>query len=352
MDQPDEALFRENERTTPVADERKYFQAGDLQLASGGMLPSVTVAYETWGKLNADASNAVFVGHALSGDSHAVGWWDRIVGPGRAINTERFFVVCANVLGGCRGTTGPACLAQDGAPYGSRWPQVTIEDMTRLHVRLLHHLGISELAAGAGGSMGGMQVLELALQFPMRKAWVTASAAKHTAMQIGFNEVGRQAIYRDPAFVGGDYAPGQGPAHGLAVARMLGHLTFLSQASFERKFGRSKRASESGEQFEVASYLNYQGDKFVQRFDANSLLSLTTALDAYEFVPTEPLRTEFLLTSFASDWIYPSFLSEELAQTLAPYAQVTHVVLPSPLGHDAFLLDDGEQAEAVRNFLQ
>lgn len=344
----DDALFQENERHGEVSDERQFADLGPLTLKNGQTLP-VTLAYQTWGEWRGD--NAVLCCHALSGDSNVLGWWDRLVGPGRAIDTDRFYVIGANVLGGCRGSTGPASLASDGQPYGSRFPEVTIRDMTKAIAGLLGHLGVNQLFAAAGGSMGGMQVLDLTLHFPVARAWVTASTGRHSAMQIGFNEVGRQAILRDPHFAGGDYYGGPAPDHGLALARMMGHLTFLSESSFNRKFGRERRAADSGEIFQVESYLNYQGDKFTQRFDANSQITLTRALDAFDFQPERSLATEFLLTSFVSDWIYPTWQSVELRDQLSAWAKVRHVELPSPLGHDAFLLDDQEQAALVRLFL-
>lgn len=339
----DDALFQENERHA-TSDDRLYADLGALQLVGGSALP-VTLAYQTWGENRGD--NAVLVCHALSGDANACAWWDRLVGPGRAIDTDRFFVICANVLGSCRGSTGPSSLAADGQPYGSRFPQITIRDMSNSVAQLLTQLGIDRLFAAAGGSMGGMQVLDLTQRFPVERAWITASTGRHSAMQIGFNEVGRQAILRDARFRGGNYYDGDAPNDGLSVARMLGHLTFLSEASFNRKFGREMR----GDIFEVESYLNYQGDKFGQRFDANSQIVLTRALDDFDFEPSAPINTEFLLTSFASDWIYPTWQSVELRDQLSAWAKVRHIELGSPMGHDAFLLDDGDQAEVARVFL-
>ncbi|HLK13885.1 MAG TPA: homoserine O-acetyltransferase, partial [Fimbriimonadaceae bacterium] len=270
-------LFLENQRTAPSAASRKYVEVGPLDCEAGGHLDVVTVAYETWGELNRDRSNAVLICHALSGDSHCIGWWDRLIGPGKAIDTERFFVIGTNSLGGCQGTTGPASRAADGRPFGARFPIVTVGDMVEVQARVLDQLGVETLELVAGGSMGGMQALEWTVRFPsrVRKAFVTASCAAHSAMQIGFNEGARQAIMRDPAWNGGDYDP-PGPVNGLAVARMLGHLTFLSEASFEHKFARRYQGKNQpdfhlGVEFEVESYLKHQGDKFTTRFDANSL---------------------------------------------------------------------------------
>lgn len=355
----DPALFEENERTAPVDSGRLSMSVGPLDLGRRGCLPAVDVAYETWGVLDATGSNAILVCHALSGDSHAVGWWSRLVGPGKAIDTERYFVVCANVLGGCQGTTGPASSHPDGRRWGSRFPLVTVEDMAECHARLLRGLGVERLALAAGGSMGGMQVLALASGYPglVERAWVTASAARHSAMQIGFNELGRQAVMRDPRWLGGEYAPDSPPASGLAIARMAGHLTYLSEASFSRKFGRRLQDKEDFSysldvEFQVESYLRHQGDKFVKRFDANSYLVLTRAIDYFSWQTSQGLETEFLFTSFGSDWIYQPYQSEELLRIArSAGARGRHVELSSELGHDAFLLDDVEQAREVRALL-
>jgi homoserine O-acetyltransferase/O-succinyltransferase len=356
----DDALFQENERTSSLSDERKYVQIGDLLCECGKKLPQAVVAYETWGELNSARSNAILICHALSGDSHAIGWWDRLVGPGKPIDTDKFFVVGSNVIGGCQGSTGPASLASDGKPYGSRFPMVTVGDMVEAQSRMMDHLGIRTLYGVAGGSMGGMQALEWTVRFPnrVRKAFVTASCSSHSPMQIGFNEVGRQSIMRDPKWAGGDYEVGSGPDDGLSIARMLGHISFLSPAAFEQKFGRrlqGKMAPEMhfGIEFEVESYLNYQGDKFTKRFDANSLLHLTRAIDYWEFKGVENAEAEFLFVSYDSDWIYPSSQSKqlfELTQSSGKSSAWHEISLP--LGHDAFLLDGEIQGELVRQFFR
>jgi homoserine O-acetyltransferase/O-succinyltransferase len=348
----DAALFQENERTPPDAGRRHYAEIGDLRLESGATLPSVVICYETWGVLNDDKSNVILVCHALSGDSHCVGWWDRLVGRGKAIDTERFFVICSNTLGGCQGSTGPASLAFDGAPYGSRFPAVTVGDMVDAQARLLDHLGVERLNAVAGGSMGGMQALEWTVRHPsrVRKAFITASCAAHNAMQIGFNEVGRQAIRRDPKWRGGDYPLDDGPANGLSVARMLGHISFLSAEAFDLKFGRRKQ--NDTEQFQVESYLNYQGDKFTKRFDANSLNVLTDAIDRYELTSLDAAECEFLFASFTSDWLYTSAQSAELQRMAAGAGKVSEWhEIDLPFGHDAFLLDGEIQGGLLRQFL-
>lgn len=356
----DDALFQENERTSAKTDERHYVQIGDLDCECGKTLPNAVVAYEAWGTLNLDKSNAILICHALSGDSHAIGWWDRLIGPGKPIDTNHFFVIGSNVIGGCQGSTGPASLASDGKPYGSRFPMVTVGDMVEAQSRLIDYLGIKALFGVAGGSMGGMQALEWTVRFPARvkKAFVTASCAAHSPMQIGFNEVGRQAIMRDPKWLEGDYAPDGGPDNGLSVARMLGHISFLSPAAFEQKFGRRLQGKDSpdmnfGVEFEVESYLNYQGDKFTKRFDANSLLHLTRAIDYWEWKGIENAQSEFLFVSYDSDWIYPSSQSKELLELTQKAGKKSkwHEI-SLPLGHDAFLLDGEIQGALVREFFR
>ncbi len=357
--QIDPALFEENERTAPVADERQYIVTGPFQCEVGGELPDVTIAYETWGKLSQDCSNAILVCHALTGDAHAIGWWERLIGPGKPIDTDRFFVIGVNVLGGCQGSTGPASIAPDGKKYAMRFPIITIGDMVEVQARLLDYLGIRTLYAVAGGSMGGMQALEWAVRFPSRveKVFITASGAAHSAMQIGFNETARQAIMQDPLWKGGEYADGEQPVGGLSVARMLGHMSFLSDAAFTSKFGRrlqdKTRFDYSFEpEFQVESYLRYQGHKFTKRFDANSLLYVTKAIDYYDCRSLEGAQAEFLFTSFTSDWLYPSYQAEAMHQMAqAAGCKSRHTVIDLPYGHDAFLLDGTHQGALVSAFL-
>lgn len=363
-------LFEENARTAPQLDSRSYAHIGALLTEGNHEITQVQVAYETWGVLNEDRSNAILVCHALSGDSNCVSWWDRLVGPGKAIDTNRYFVICSNVLGGCQGTTGPnspfpraAGTAQEPSRevrFGSRFPLITIGDMVEVQARLVTHLGIDQLLAVAGGSMGGMQALEWSVRFPdrVRKVFCTASARAHSAMQIGFNETARQAILRDPEWHGGDYDWSNGPANGLAVARMIGHLTFLSESSFERKFSRrfqNKEATGPGleAEFEVESYLNYQGNKFTNRFDAGSLVTLTKAIDHYELNSLRPATAEFVFVSYTSDWIYPSHQSAELHQLAQSEGKKsTHYDFDLAFGHDAFLLDGQKQGGPLRWLLE
>jgi homoserine O-acetyltransferase len=314
-------------------------------------IPSVTVAYQTWGEY--DGQNAVLVCHALTSDANCVQWWERMVGPGKAIDTDRYFVVCSNVIGGCQGTTGPASLDEEGNPWGSRFPEVTVADMVEIQIRLADALGVARWHLVAGGSMGGMQALEWTVRAPDRveRVFCTATARAHTAMQVGFNETARQAVLRDPKFRGGDYPLEDPPAAGLAVARMVGHLSFLSGVALERKFGRDIQPGAT-DQFAVESYLNYQGDKFTKRFDANSLLRVTRAIDRWEWQPTCTDGIEFLFVSFSSDTLYRPEQSDELVEMATKSGgSGRHVCIDLPYGHDAFLLDGEHQGAVVREFL-
>src|SRR3954462_11326507 len=312
-----------------------------IALEVGAVLAPVEIAYETYGRLNSDRSNALLITHAFTGDAHAAGishengkpgWWDNMVGPGKAFDTDRYFVICSNVLGGCAGTTGPASInPETGCPYGLSFPVVTVGDMVRLQVMLMDHLGISKLLAVTGGSMGGMQALEWGVSYPDRVATVIpiASTARHSAQQIAFNEVGRQAIMADPDWNNGDYYDKKPPARGLAVARMVGHITYMSDNSMREKFGRRLRDREQfgfdfSVDFEVESYLRYRGSQFVTRFDANSYLYITKAEDYFDLTNgtgtlIDALRsvdTRFLVISFTSDWLYPSYQSQEIVKVL------------------------------------
>jgi homoserine O-acetyltransferase len=349
-------------------------------LESGASLSPVTVAYETYGRLNADRSNAILICHALSGSAHAAGyhceeetkpgWWDDCIGPGKAFDTDRFFVICSNVLGSCYGSTGPTSInPETGKPYGLHFPVVTIGDMVRAQVKLIDHLGIDQLLCLAGGSMGGMQVLEWAAHHPQRvKAAIPlATTAHHSPMLIAFSEVGRQAIYADPNWNDGDYYEmGKKPDAGLAVARMVGHITYLSEESMQQKFGRRLRhieryGYEFQTEFEIESYLKYNGHAFTRRFDANSYLYITKALDYFDlsqpsgslaaaFAKSEQIK--FLVVSFTSDWLYPSYHSKQLVSALmAAGADVTYLDIKSTWGHDAFLLEVETMTGLLTSFL-
>jgi homoserine O-acetyltransferase len=347
-----------------------------LSLDSGATLSPVEVAYETYGRLNAAKSNAILVLHAFSGDAHAAGisetdkpgWWDNMIGPGKAFDTGKYFVICSNVLGGCRGTTGPSSInPATGCPYAMSFPVITIGDMVRLQKMLIDWFGIPRLLTVTGGSMGGMQALEWAVSYPDRvvSAIPIASTARHSAQQIAFNEVGRQAIMADPNWSGGNYYDKQPPARGLAVARMVGHITYMSDESMREKFGRRLRDKEAfgfdfDVDFEVESYLRYRGSQFVNRFDANSYLYITKAMDYFDLTAGQrslgealaPARARFLAISFSSDWLYPSYQSQELVRALrARNSDVAYVELQSNYGHDSFLVAVDEQADLVRGFL-
>ncbi len=352
-----------------------------FQLESGASLQPVTLAYETYGQLNADRSNAILVLHALSGSAHAAGyhtaddekpgWWDDSIGPGKAFDTDRFFVICSNVLGSCYGSSGPLSIdPATNEPYGLHFPVVTIGDMVRAQIKLIDHLGIDQLLCVTGGSMGGMQALEWAAHHPERiKAAIPlATTARHSPMLIAFSEVGRQAIYADPAWNGGDYYnQPQKPDAGLAVARMVGHITYLSEQAMHNKFGRrlqtlERYGYEFQTEFAVESYLKYNGNNFTRRFDANSYLYVTKALDYFDLsAPTGSLAAAFassahikyLVVSFTSDWLYPTYHSKELVAALtAVGADVTYLDIQSTWGHDAFLLEVDTMTRLLESFLQ
>ncbi len=345
----------------------KQFES--LKLESGVVLAPVDVAYETYGTLNEAKSNAILVLHAFSGDAHAAGldaegqkgWWDDQIGPGKGFDTDKYFVICSNVLGGCKGSTGPSSInPSTGERYAMTFPVITIGDMVRLQKLLIDSIGITRLLSVAGGSMGGMQVLEWAVRFPeaVASAIPIASTARHSAQQIAFNEVARQAIMADPDWSDGNYYDKKPPGRGLAVARMVGHITYMSDESMRQKFGRRQR--EENGIFEVASYLRYRGRQFVDRFDANSYLFITKAMDMFDLghgaqslVPVlAKSRTRYLIISFTSDWLYPSYQSLEIVSALRRRNQdVAYIELTSKYGHDAFLVEVDEQTELIRGFL-
>ncbi|SEN81240.1 homoserine O-acetyltransferase [Sphingomonas gellani] len=358
---------------------------GPLLLDGGGRLSPVEIAYETYGALRPDGGNAVLVCHALTGDQHVAsehprtgkpGWWTRMVGEGKPIDPSRHFVICANVLGSCMGSSGPASADPAGTgPYAMAFPVITIRDMVRAQAMLLDHLGVGTLAAVVGGSMGGMQALSWAATFPdrVRSCVVIASTARHSAQNIAFHEVGRQAIMADPKWRGGDYyAAGDQPAAGLAVARMAAHITYLSEAGLTEKFGRRLQARPDNPtgaksfgfdaDFQVESYLRHQGIQFVDRFDANSYLYITRALDYFDLAEEHGGRladafrgtaTRFCLVSFDTDWLYPTAESRRIVQALnAAGAAASFVELSSPYGHDAFLLDTPGLYRVVDGFLK
>ena len=350
-----------------------------LTLRSGGVLPYFQLAYETYGTLNADRSNAILICHALSGDAHVAGyhtldpdekpgWWDDAVGPGKMFDTNRFFVICSNVIGGCQGSTGPSSLAPDGKPYALRFPAITIADMVAAQRRLLDRLGIERLFAVAGGSMGAMQALQWAVETPerVRNLVFLASTPRSSAQQIAFNETGRQAIYADPNWNEGNYYGGPIPASGLAVARMLAHITYMSELSLDRKFGRNLQSRETlaytfrEPEFAVESYLAYQGRKFVERFDANSYLYITKAIDYFDITADygslraalQRIEANSLIVSFSSDWLYPAEQMLEMVEVLEDlWRPVEYHHIDAPFGHDSFLVEVDRMEEVVGGYL-
>jgi homoserine O-acetyltransferase len=350
-----------------------------LVMDSGATLSPLTTAYQTYGALNSARSNALLICHALTADQHVAnlhpvtgrpGWWETMVGPGLPFDTDRFFVICTNVLGGCMGTTGPASINPDtGAPFGLDFPIVTVADMVRAQALLLDHLGIETLFCVAGGSMGGMQVLQWAASYPTRvfAALPIATSARHSSQNIAFHEVGRQAVMADPDWRGGRYLiEGARPSKGLAVARMAAHITYLSESALHRRFGRnlqdrSARTFSFDADFQVESYLRHQGAIFVERFDPNSYLYMTRAMDYFDLAADyggslanafKGSRTRFCVVSFTSDWLFPTSDSRALVRALnAGGASVSFVEIETDRGHDAFLLDVPELIETTRGFI-
>ncbi|RUP07669.1 homoserine O-acetyltransferase [Hyphomicrobium sp.] len=364
---------------TPSSPVVHFDASAPLRLACQQDLAPFSIAYETYGELNAAKSNAILICHALTADQYVAsrhpitgkpGWWDNMVGPGKPIDTNRFFVICSNVVGGCMGSTGPASInPKTGAPYGLTFPVITVGDMVEAQARLIDYLGVDQLFAVIGGSMGGMQVLEWASRYKDRvfAAVPIATAAWHSSQNIAFHEVGRQAVMADPEWSGGNYyAAGTVPKNGLAVARMAAHITYLSEEALHRKFGRNLQDRSSlsfsfNAEFQVESYLRHQGSTFVDRFDANSYLYITRALDYFDMregaggVLANAFRgtkTRFCVVSFTSDWLYPTRESREIVQALnAVAANVSFVEIESDKGHDAFLLEEPTFFATIRGFL-
>jgi homoserine O-acetyltransferase len=350
-----------------------------LPLDSGSKLAPFSIAYQTYGELNADKSNVVLVCHALTGDQHVAnthpvtakpGWWETMVGPCKPIDTERYFVICPNVIGGCMGSTGPSSInPATGLSYGLDFPVITVADMVRAQARLLDYLGVPDVLCVLGGSMGGMQVLQWAASYKDRvfSAVPIACAARHSSQNIAFHEVGRQAVMADPDWCQGRYlVEGKNPRKGLAVARMAAHITYLSDEALHRKFGRSLQNRDKvtfgfDADFQVESYLRYQGLSFVDRFDANSYLYITRAMDYFDLAADHGgvlanafagTKTRFCLVSFTSDWLFPTAASREIVHALnAVAADVSFVEIESDKGHDAFLLDEPELFDTIRGFL-
>ncbi|MCB2015483.1 MAG: homoserine O-acetyltransferase [Sphingobium sp.] len=354
--------------------------AGPLPLDSGASLTPVDFAYETYGTLNSERSNAILICHALTGDQYVAsqhpitgkpGWWERIIGSGKPLDPERHFIICINVLGSCLGSSGPSAVdPATGDKWGMRFPVITVADMVRAQAMLLDHLGVERLNAVIGGSMGGMQALSWPVLFPERveSAIVIASTARHSAQNIAFHEVGRQAIMADPRWQGGAYYDGEAPSAGLAVARMAAHITYLSEAGLTEKFGRRLQGREAktfgfDADFQIESYLRHQGISFVERFDANSYLYITRAMDYFDLAENHGgtlakafgkcRDTRFCIISFDTDWLYPTEESRHIVHALnAAGAPASFVELSSPFGHDAFLLEAPEMNRVIDGFLK
>ncbi|MDD4870562.1 MAG: homoserine O-acetyltransferase, partial [Kiritimatiellae bacterium] len=354
--------------------------AGGLKLENGGILPELNVAYETYGALSSTKDNVIFICHALSGDAHVAGyhdsskknvagWWDEMVGPGKGIDTNHYLVICANILGGCKGTTGPSSInPKTGKPYGSAFPKITISDMVDVHRLLVKQLGIDHLAAVIGGSLGGMQALDWTIRHPemIDRCICIASATSLSAQALAFDIVGRDSITSDPDWQGGDYyGTGHPPHRGLSQARKIGHITYLSPEMMTKKFGREKHNngdtdSSFSTDFQVESYLDHQGDKFVDRFDANSYLHITSAIDEYDLTERfgslekafGPIKGKVLVVALSSDWLFPPEQSVEIANALLHVGKkVSYCNLQAPHGHDAFLVDIKHLSEVMRAFL-
>ena len=349
----------------------------ELMLKSGAHLAPITVAYETYGALNADKSNAILILQAFTGDAHAAfyhkddkkpGWWDDMIGSGKAFDTDKYFIICSNVLGSCKGTTGPNSInPKTGKPYGLSFPVITINDMIVLQKRLVDNLGIKKLLSVAGGSMGGMQAIAWPVLYPdmVHSAIVIAACHRHTAQQIAFHEVGRQAVKADPDWQNGDYYGKSVPKRGLAVARMVGHITYMSWESMEQKFGRKLVGKDVlsydfSKEFEVEGYLEYRGQSFVDRFDANSYLYLTKAMDYFDLTEGgrrladvfKNVTADLLVISFTSDWLYPSSQSQEMVRALkANDIEVSYLEMKTDYGHDAFLVEFTDQTRVIKNYL-
>jgi len=366
--------------STIGAVETQYFEFAhspdELVLENGDNLGPITVAYETYGKLNAQRSNAILILHALSGDAHAAGfhkgdekpgWWDEMIGPGKGFDTDKYFVICSNVLGGCKGTTGPSSINPKTAKhYGFDFPVISISDMVKVQKHLIDHLEIDQLLSVAGGSMGGMQALEWIAAYPdkLKSAMVIASATRHSPQQIAFNEVGRQAIMADPHWRGGHYYGGHLPAKGLSVARMIGHITYMSETSMAEKFGRrhgrNGKPHKFSNGFEVEEYLHNRGDNFIKRFDPNTYLYITKAIDTFDVSRGKPLydvfkgiKTKVLVIAFKSDWLYPAAQSREIVRACKLAGiDTTYCEIDSTYGHDAFLLEVEEETHLVKHFLR
>ncbi len=365
--------------------EKQFFTFAEppdrMKLESGAGIGPLTIAYETYGTLNKDKNNTILVLHALSGDSHMAGyydpndlkpgWWDIMVGPGKGIDTDKYFVICSNIIGSCAGSTGPTSInPETGKKYGTDFPLITIGDMVETQKALIDHLEIKSLLSVIGGSVGGMQALEWSVRYPdmVRSAIPLATTTRHSALAIAFNEVARQAIMADPNWNDGHYYSGRKPDMGLAIARMIGHITYLSDESMRNKFGRklqnrSALSFEFGAEFQVESYLQYQGKKFIERFDANSFLYITKAADYFDLARQYGsgslvkaflnCKSKFLIVSYTSDWLYPTYQSKEMVKAMKKNnLDVSFCEIDAQWGHDAFLLPSDRLDNLIKGFLR
>ena len=359
--------------------ETKYFTFSEkIRLESGREFGPVTIAYETYGNLNETKTNAILIVHALSGDAHAAGyhsaddkkpgWWDDMIGPGKPFDTDKYLIISSNILGGCKGTTGPySTNPETGKPYALNFPMITIEDMVKVQKKLIDYLGIEKLLSVAGGSMGGMQAMQWAIYYPemVKSSIIIASTNKLSAQGIAFNEVGRNAIISDTNWKNGNYYDSEPPARGLAIARMIGHITYLSEESMHEKFGRKLQDKAEIDfsfdiNFQVESYLRYQGKSFVDRFDANSYLYITRAMDYFDISykygslieAFKQASAKFLVVSFSSDWLFPKEQAKDIVKVLMKLdKEVTYCNIESPYGHDAFLIEYDQQVKIIKSFL-
>lgn len=366
------------EESVGLVETKKYRYEDEIELESGKKFGPIDIAYETYGQLNEEKSNAILVCHALSGGAHAAGWhpedekpgwWDEMIGPGKAFDTERNYVICSNILGSCKGTTGPSSInPETGEPYGLDFPLVTVSDMVKVQKKLIDHLGIDKLLAVTGGSLGGMQALQWTISYPdsVRFCIPIATTAKSSPQQIAFDEVRRRAVMSDPKWNGGDYYGDEPPKDGLSLARMIGHITFLSDESMRKKFGRRLQDKEDLSfdfdiDFEVESYLHYKGDKFVDEFDANSYLYITRAIDYFDLTEGgersladafSDVEAKFLVIGISSDWLYPPYQSKQIVRALeANDVEVSYSEIRSSYGHDAFLVEPGQLKHLITDFL-
>jgi homoserine O-acetyltransferase len=359
-----------------IVETRTFTFPGTFELENGGKLEQFNLAYETYGSLNQGKNNAILICHALTGDAHAAGfhpdedkpgWWDNMIGPGKAFDTDNYFIICANILGGCKGSTGPSSLnPETGKPYGLDFPLITIGDIVDAQAHLIDYLGIDKLLSVAGGSMGGFQVLAWLARYPQRVASAIpiATALQHTPQQIAFNEVGRQAIIADPLWKEGNYYGSEFPDKGLGLARMIGHITYMSDISMAEKFGRQKKDGKTPlkftADFKVEDYLHSRGQNFVKRFDANSYLYITKAMDNFDASNGQPFhqvlrdtRAKLMVIAFKSDWLYPAYQSKEIVKACKQAGiDVTYCEINSSYGHDAFLLEIEEETHLVKHFLK